>query len=50
MDAATDLMSISLPACERVFARQPSILEYTLSEINWKAALLEFPKRMGRPR
>jgi hypothetical protein len=45
---ATDLMRTNLPACERVFARQPSTLNFTFSMILRKADLLEFPNRGER--
>jgi hypothetical protein len=50
MAAATDLIRTSLPAWDRVFARQPSILLRTLSLMLWKAAVFELPNKIGRPR
>jgi hypothetical protein len=50
MAAATDLINTNLPAWERVLARQPFTLDFTLSMMPIKADFLELPKRIGRQR
>jgi hypothetical protein len=47
---ATDLMSIVRPACDKVFACQPSILPETFSNISVKVTVLDLPKRRGKPK
>jgi hypothetical protein len=47
---ATDLMSTVRPTCDKVFARQPSILLDTFSKISLKAADLDLLKERGKPR
>jgi len=47
MEEAVALMSIVLPAWDRVLARQPSIFPRTLAKIDWKVSFLDFPMING---